>query len=386
MTARAVYSCRREAMKADVSDETAAGWSAENLIPSGVTRKGDREMEGVVFLGDRQAEVRDFPDESPGPGEVLLKMRASGMCGSDLHKYRESADSVRNADKRIGHEPCGEVAELGPGVAGLRVGDRVMVHHYLGCGACRYCRAGYNQLCLNPGPDNRYYGGNAHGGHGDYLVCAARVCVPMPEGLSYESGAMLACGSSTAYLALTKLDVSGRDVLAIFGQGPVGVAGTMLGAAMGALVVAVDLSNERLELAKHAGAWATINAQNVDPVERIKDLTGGEGADATLEAAGTPTTRKQVATSARVFGRAALVGERGQVTYDVTPDIIHRHLLLYGSWTVSMSGMEEAAKFVMDREVPLDSLISDRVPIGDAVEAYQRFDKQDTGKMIIVWD
>ncbi len=343
-------------------------------------------MKGVVLLGDRRAEVRDFPEEEPGPGQVLLKMRSSGMCGSDLHRYRAPADEVPNKGNRIGHEPCGEVAALGAGVSSVRLGDRVIVHHYLGCGHCRYCREGYSQLCLNPGPGNLYYGGNAHGGHGDYMICEARTCVPLPDELSFDVGAMLACGSSTAYLALTKLDVSGRDVLAIFGQGPVGVAGTMLGAAMGARVIAVDLSDKRLALAKDAGAWETVNARDGDAVEQIRSLTGGEGADATLEAVGTEQTRKEAATAARIFGRTVLVGERGKAIYDATPDIIHRHLTLYGSWTVSTFGMEEAARFVVDRGVPLERLISDRVAITDAVDAYRRFDRQDTGKMVIVWD
>lgn len=343
-------------------------------------------MKGVVFLGDRKAEVRQFPEEEPGPGQVLLRMRASGMCGSDLHKYRAPVSEVAHADNRVGHEPCGEVAAVGPGVTTVRVGDRVMNHHYLGCGRCRYCRIGYTQLCTATDFEKGYYGGSLHGGHGDYMVCAASTCVPLPDELTFEAGAMLACGTSTAYLALTKLDVSGRDVLAIFGQGPVGVAGTMLGAAMGARVIAVDPSPARLELARKAGAWQTINPNDGDSVEQIRSLTGGEGADATLEAVGLLLTRKQAATSARVFGRSALVGERGQAVYDATPDIIHRHLTIYGSWTVSMPGMEEAARFVVDRHVPLHELVSDRVGIDDAVDAYRRFDRQDTGKMVIAWN
>lgn len=342
-------------------------------------------MKGVVFRGDRVAEVREFPEEEPGPGHVLLRMRASGICGSDLHNYRAPASEIRNPDNRVGHEPCGEVVAVGPGVTRARVGDRVMNHHYLGCGHCRYCRMGYQQLCSDPDFKRGYYGGTLHGGHGDYMVCHERTCVPLPDELTYEVGAMLACGSSTAYLALLKLAVSGRDVLAVFGQGPVGVAATMLGAAMGARVIAVDISEARLKLARQAGAWKTVNPNDGDSVEQIRSLTGGEGADATIEAVGLPITRKQSATAARVFGRSALVGERGQAVYDATPDIIHRHLTIYGSWTVSMFGMEEAAQFVVDRQVPLHELISDRVVIEDAVDAYRRFDRQDSGKMVIVW-
>ena len=106
----------------------------------------------------------------------------------------------------------------------------------------------------------------------------------MPDAIQYDVGSMIACGTSTAWLALKKLQVSGRDIVAIFGQGPVGVAGTMLAAEMGARVIAVDLSDERLELAKKAGAWETVNATDVDSVEAIRELTHGEGADASLEA------------------------------------------------------------------------------------------------------
>lgn len=343
-------------------------------------------MNGVVVLGDRAVEVREFPEEEPGPGEVLLKMRASGMCGSDLHGYRAAADTLPAEKNRMGHEPCGEVAALGAGVSFLAVGDRVIVHHYLGCGRCKYCRQGYNQLCMNPGPDTRYYGSTAHGGHGDYMTVAARVLVPLPDEMSYEVGSMVACGTSTAYLALTKLEVSGLDVLAIFGQGPVGVSATMMGAVMGARVIAVDPSPERLELATRSGAWKTVNPNDGDSVEQIRALTGGEGADATLEAVGLTETRRQAATSAKVFGRTVLVGERGQAVYDATPDIIHRHLTIYGSWTVSMFGLEETAQFIVDRQIPLTDLISDRIAITDAADAYRRFDRQDTGKMVIVWE
>ncbi|MCH8818441.1 MAG: zinc-binding dehydrogenase [Chloroflexi bacterium] len=341
-------------------------------------------MRGARFLGDRKLEVTDFPDVEPGPNEVLIRTRASGMCGSDLHTYRAPAADV-NTENRPGHEPCGEVAALGPGVTKARIGDRAMIHHYVGCGNCRFCREGYQQLCSNKGPWTKYYGGSAHGGHGEYMVCHESTLVPMPDAIDYDVGSMIACGTSTAWLALEKLQVSGRDIVAIFGQGPVGVAGTMLAAEMGARVIAVDLSDERLELAKKAGAWETINASNVDSVEAIRDLTHGEGADASLEAVGAGPTRQQAAQACRVFGRTALVGERGEATYDATPDIIHRHLTLYGSWTVSKFGMEDCANFIADHNIPMASLIERRVNIEDTVEAYEYFDKQTSGKMVITF-
>ena len=223
-------------------------------------------MRGVVFVGDRQVELREFPDPSPGPGEVVVKMRSSGLCGSDLRPYRMAV-----ARKTIGgHEPCGEVAELGPGVVGAAVGDRVMIHHYSGCGTCKYCRMGYDQLCVH---GHKTYGSDAHGGNGDWLLVPARTLVRLPDELSFEEGAAIACGTGTAYMALKKLDVSGRDTLAIYGQGPVGLSATLLGKAMGARVIAIDVTPARLEHALRLGADATVNPTTDDPVAAVVELT-----------------------------------------------------------------------------------------------------------------
>ena len=107
-------------------------------------------MRGVVFLGDRELEIRDLPDPTPGPGEVVIAMKSSGVCGSDLRPYR-MPKAERGAPETLkagGHEPCGVIAEVGPNVTQVAVGDRVMMHHYIGCRKCRMCRIGYTQMCL----------------------------------------------------------------------------------------------------------------------------------------------------------------------------------------------------------------------------------------------
>ena len=186
-------------------------------------------MLGVVFTGNGKLEIREFSDPSPGTGQVVVEMKSSGLCGSDLRPYRSSLEELGpRAEVITGHEPCGIVAEVGAGVRNVRVGDRVMVHHYSGCQQCEYCQTGWTQLCQSE--YQRVYGSGAHGGNADYELIEDYMCVPMPDGLSYEEGAAIACGTGTAYQALRRLDVSGRDVLAVFGQGPVGLSGTFLGA------------------------------------------------------------------------------------------------------------------------------------------------------------
>jgi D-arabinose 1-dehydrogenase-like Zn-dependent alcohol dehydrogenase len=191
-------------------------------------------MRGVVFTGDRELEMMEFPDPTPGPDEVVVEMKASGMCGSDLHQYRRPKGQARQATGFpqnpnpviAGHEPCGVVAAVGPGVSDkeARIGARVMVHHYQGCTQCNYCRSGWQQLCQEV--PVKVYGSNSHGGHARYLKVPANTLVPLPDELSFSAGAAISCGSGTAYSALRRMRLSGNDTIAIFGQGPVGLAGT----------------------------------------------------------------------------------------------------------------------------------------------------------------
>jgi threonine dehydrogenase-like Zn-dependent dehydrogenase len=340
-------------------------------------------MRGLLVLGERALDLRTYPDPIPGPAEVVLEIKASGICGSDLPPYRAPRNGRDPESMFIsGHEPCGVVVAVGKEVRGVKEGTRVMQHHYSGCGVCKYCRVGYTQLCLH---GHTVHGFTAHGSNADYMVCGASTLVPLSDALTFESGAALACGTGTAYSALKRLDVSGRDTLAIFGQGPVGLSGTMLARAMGARVIAVDVVPARLALAKECGAEVTLNASEVDPIEAIHELTHGEGADAALDCTGSPAARVQAVRSTRVFGRTCLVGEGNTTTFDVSPDIIHRQLTLYGSWTFSSVGLQEAAQFVVDRNVPLQALITRRFPLEEASAAFDHFASGAAGKSVFTF-
>jgi threonine dehydrogenase-like Zn-dependent dehydrogenase len=346
-------------------------------------------MKGIVFLGNRKLEIQEFPDPTPGAGEVVLAIKASGMCGSDLHPYRAAGNAAAGLGLGGGgtpviggHEPCGVVAAVGPGVDPGLVGQRVMNHHYKGCGRCKHCRLGWSQLCRS---GITVYGMTGHGGHAPFMKVPAFTLVPMPESLSFEEGAAVSCGTGTAYGALKRLDVSGRDTLAVFGQGPVGLSATMLGRAMGARVIAVDISPERLALAREFGAEHTIDPRQTDPVRAIHDFTQGEGAETTMDCSGNPEARAQAVRSAGTWGRVAYVGEGNNVTLDVSRDLLRRQLTLHASWTFSNTGQEECARFITDRKVPLSRLLTHRWRQDQADEAYRLFDTQTTGKGVFVF-
>ena len=349
-------------------------------------------MRGAVFLGNRKIEIRNFPDPTPGPGEVVIEMKASGMCGSDLKFYRPPPGEAQkalglggNAEPFIaGHEPCGVVAARGPGVSEREapIGQRVMDHHYAGCGVCKHCRVGWSQLCRE---GIVVYGVTAHGGHAEYLKVPARTLVPLPEELSFIEGAAVSCGTGTAYGALRRMHLAGGSTLAVFGQGPVGLSATVIGAAMGARVIAVETNTERLALAKQFGADVAMDASQPDFEKELKDLSRGEGVDLALDCTGIPAARVAAVRSAKTWGTVCFVGEGGEVTLDVSRDLLRKQLTLIGSWTFSAMGQAECARFIADNKIPLEKIFSHRWKLEQADEAYRVFDTQATGKGVIVF-
>ena len=348
-------------------------------------------MRGITFLGNRKLALADFPDPTPGPGEVVIEIKASGMCGSDLHVYRASfkpgdttSGFARGADPVIaGHEPCGVVVAVGSGVSEkeARIGQRVMDHHYTGCGTCKHCRSGWAQMCLDGAT---VFGANGNGAHAKYMKVRVATLVPLPDSLSFETGAAISCGTGTAYQALKRLNLAGGETIAIFGQGPVGLSATQLAVAMGARVIALDVSPERCKLGREFGAHEVIEARSNNPVEAIRELTHGEGAHKTLDTSGSAEARAATVRAARTWGAACYVGERGQVTLDVSPDLIRRQITLVASWTFSTQGQADCAEFVADKNIAVDRLFTHRWGLGEAEEAYRVFDTQTSGKGVIV--
>ncbi len=351
-------------------------------------------MKGVVFLGDRQLALQDFPDPTPGPDDVVLEIKASGMCGSDLKFYRAPAGGASASlgfTKGLsgpiirGHEPCGVVVAVGQNVSPkqARIGQRVMQHHYVGCGVCPQCSTGWMQLC-DDGVD-QVYGATGHGAHANYMVCPARTVVALPEELSFETGAAISCGTGTAWGALQRLGLQGDHTIAIFGQGPVGLSATQLASAMGARVIALDTSPERLARAREFGADLLINpVETNDVVGAIRDATHGLGAHLSLDASSSPQARAQAVRCIRTWGKACYVGEGGEVTLDVSPDMLRRQVTLIGSWTFSTVGQAECARYIADRGIAVDKLFTHRWRLDQAEEAYRLFDAQTSGKGVIL--
>jgi threonine dehydrogenase-like Zn-dependent dehydrogenase len=360
---------------------------------SGGNRKAKEEnMRGVVFPGDRVVAYLEVPDPTPGPLDVVVEMRASGMCGSDLQNYRRPLDQPAYMPSLIGrppiagHEPAGIVCAVGSAVPSrqARLGQRVMVHHYQGCTNCNHCRSGWQQLCQNAKPMVNVYGNNDDGGHAPYLKVPANTLVPLPDELSFEAGAAISCGTGTAYQALVRLNVSARDTIAIFGQGPVGLSATQLAHAMNARVIAIDVNAERLKRASEFGADALINPSKDDPLQALRELTDGIGVDCALDTSGASSARIAAVRATKIWGVCCFVGEGGDVTINVSPDMIRRQMTIIASWTFSSIGQAECARFIVSRNIDVDRIFTNRWSLDQAADAYRLFDQSVGGKGVFL--
>jgi len=216
-----------------------------------------KKMSGAMLPGNSTVEMGSFDVPIPGHGEVLVKVKSSTICGSDIRAiYKEHTGKGPEGYQNgmiAGHEPCGQIVAEGPGCRRFKTGDRVIVYHISGCGVCNDCRRGYMISCTSD-KYRRAYGWQRHGGMAEYLLAEEKDLVQLPDELTYSDGAQIACGFGTVYEGLEKIGISGNDAVLVTGLGPVGLATAMLARAMGAkLVIGTDTVAERLSLAKEQG-------------------------------------------------------------------------------------------------------------------------------------
>lgn len=343
-------------------------------------------MDGVILPGQDRVDIRSFTVPEPQYGQVLVKMKASGLCGSDLRAiYHQHLGHGAEAyqDVIAGHEPAGVIEEVGPGVSGFKVGDRVIVYHIAGCGYCRECRRGHMISCTSK--ERAAYGWQRDGGHADYLVAEARTLVPLPDSLSFIDGALIACGFGTAYQGILRAGVSGRDRVLVVGLGPVGLSAVMLAAASGADVIAVDLVAERLDLAKQVGATTTLFG-GTDVLDEILLQTDGLGTEVCIDCSGSEPGRQLCLQAARDRGRVVYLGEGGSVTFEPSPLLLHKKLTLYGSWVCGIAEMEELTELLVRKGLHPEVTVTHTFPLGEVKAAYDTFAQGTCGKVVITWD
>jgi 2-desacetyl-2-hydroxyethyl bacteriochlorophyllide A dehydrogenase len=316
----------------------------------------------LVEIG-KPLEMQDVPIPAVGEGDVLVRVKAAGICHSDVH-YRAGTSSVGPLPQTLGHEVAGVVEEVGAGVSGLRLGERVCLHYLLTCGECHFCRTGHEQFC----PSGKMIGKHTDGGYAEFIAVPARNAVRLPDAVSFEHGAIMMCSSSTSFHALRKARLRPGETVAVFGVGGLGMSAIQLAWIMGALAVyAVDINADKLALAQQFGA-VPVDASRGDPVAEIRRLTGGRGVDVAVEVIGLKLTMEQAVRSLAVLGRAVLAGITDRpFEIDSYRDLLGREAEVIGSSDHTHWELEVLVGYARQGRLDLSQVVARTVPLDAGV-------------------
>jgi threonine dehydrogenase-like Zn-dependent dehydrogenase len=346
-------------------------------------------MRGAYLPGNSTVELREVPIPDVGHGEVLLRMKASTICGSDIRCiYHEHLGKGPEGYQGViaGHEPAGLVVRTGPGCRRFKEGDRVIVYHISGCGVCNDCRRGYMISCTSE-QYRRAYGWQRDGGMADYLLAEEKDLVHLPAELSFADGAQVACGFGTVYEGLRKIGICGDHDVLITGLGPVGLATAALCRKLGAQrIIGTDVVPERLDLATRLGLCDAVLPAGPGNVGEVRDLTGGRGVERAIDCSANDAARAIAIRATRKWGRIVFLGEGGGVTFNPSPDIIHDQKTIYGSWVTSTWLMDELVERLIRWNLHPADLITHRFALENVGRAYELMSSGRCGKVAICFD
>lgn len=343
---------------------------------------------GAFLPGNSTVELRPVEIPSPSYGQVIVKTKASTICGSDIRAiYREHLGVGPEAYQNVvaGHESSGQIIEVGEGVRRFKVGDRVIIYHISGCGVCNDCRRGYMISCTSP--QRAAYGWQRNGGMCPYVLADEKDLVLLPDELSYIDGAQVACGFGTVYEGLEKIGVCGDDRVLVTGLGPVGLAACMLAKALGASqVVGTDINEERCKLAIEKGVADNVFVTGPDALDKAMELSKNYGYERAVDCSGNTHARQLAIRAARKWGKIVFIGEGGTVEFNPSPDLLHPQKTIYGSWVTSIWRMEELVERIARWGIHPDTLVTHKFTLDHCDEAYALMASGKCGKVAVVFD
>jgi 2-desacetyl-2-hydroxyethyl bacteriochlorophyllide A dehydrogenase len=319
-------------------------------------------------------EMQQIPIPAVGEKDVLVRIRAAGICHSDVH-YRSGLSPVRPLPMTLGHEISGTIEQVGSQVSGAKVGNRVCLHYNITCGDCYHCSRGQEQFCDNCLMLGHY----ADGGYAEYIAVPERNALPLPDDIPFEEGATLMCASATAFHALSKSRLRAGETVAIFGIGGLGMSAIQLARTFGALdVYAVDINNAKLGLAAQFGA-IPIDTGHVDPVAEIRRLTKGRGVDVALELIGMPETMQQAVRCLGVRGRGVIAGISDRPLHiDTYRDLLGTEAEIIGSNDHLLQELPILIEMARRKVLDVSRVVTRTIPlnadeINSALDALQQF-------------
>ncbi len=328
-------------------------------------------MKAAVYRGIDDVRLEEVPVPEIGAGEILVRVHTCGICGTDLKKISTGSHS---APRIFGHETSGVVAKIGAGVREYAIGDRVMVFHHIPCRECYYCRhktfaqcATYKKVGCTAGFEPSGGGFSEYVRVMDWIVRYGTVRIP--DGVSFEQACFVE-PVNTCIKGIETLRLEPKETVLVIGQGPIGMILALLAKRAGARVITSDLYPARLTIAKGFGLSQNVDASKADAVQTVREMTEGRGADAVILAVGGSGLIRSAMDAARPGGRILLFAQttRGEVTIDPAAVCVDEKTLV-GSYSASVELQEESVRFVMNREIDLERLISHRFPLEGSVAA-----------------
>jgi L-iditol 2-dehydrogenase len=347
----------------------------------GVTMGED--MNALLLTEYMHLELTPMPEPAIGPDDVLVRVRACGICGSDVHGF-DGSTGRRIPPLVMGHEASGEVAQIGSAVADLHPGERVTFDSTIYCGRCFYCAAGDVNLCDNrevlgvsPGPYRR------HGAFAEFVSVPRRIVYRLPDTISFEQAALIEA-VSVAVHAVGLIPVQQGETAVVVGSGMIGLLAIQAARLAGcARVVAIDIDDDRLRLARQLGATEALNSRSVDPADAVRELTAGRGAGVVVECLGAGETVRTAIACARKGGMVALVGNLAPAVELPLQDVVTRQIRLQGS-CASSGEYPAVIELLAKNAIQVDPLISAVAPLGEGPAWFQRLYRREPGLMKVI--
>ncbi len=323
-------------------------------------------MKALLLESPGKAQLREVAPPEPGRGEILVRVAACGVCHTDLH-YLDHGVPTFKSPVILGHEVSGTVARCGAEVEKFREGDRVLLPAVFTCGACRFCRTGRENICQQM----KMLGNHLDGGFAEYVAAPAKDCFALPAEIPLAEGCLIGDALTTPYHAVKhRARVQMGDTVAVVGCGGVGMNAVQFAALAGAHVIAVDIDDHKLELARRFGARDTLNARAVErPEKELKKRTGG-GVDIALEAIGKPETIRLAYDSIRVGGRLCVVGYSAEPVTLPFSKMMFYELEIVGSLGCRPADYPEVIELVRSGRVALGPLVTGRYPLEKIHESF----------------
>lgn len=340
-------------------------------------------MKALVLTQYKHFDLTDVPEPQVGPGDVLVRVRACGICGSDIHGM-DGSSGRRIPPIIMGHEAAGVVAAVGEAVSGWQVGDRVTFDSTIYCGACFFCRRGAFNLC----DDRRVLGVSCgeyrqDGAFAEYVVVPPRILYRLPDAISFEQAAMVE-PVSIALHAVARTPVALNDTAVVVGAGMIGLLVVQaLRAAGCGRIIAVDLDQSRLDLAGALGADEGLKSDAVDVVQHVLSRTGGRGADLAFEVVGIPPTVKLAVQCLRKGGALTLVGNLTPSVELLLQSVVTRELTLYGS-CASNGEYPACLEMIARGAINVDALMSAVAPLAEGAAWFDRLYQGEAGLMKVI--